>query len=118
MRGSGVGTALVTGGCGFIGRHLTSLLAQRGYQVHVLDLQDWPDAPAGVEIRRGSILDPAAVASAVDGVQLAFPLAANPTLWAPAPRTFHLVNYGGTCRVLEAAAKAGVDRIVYTSTES
>jgi dihydroflavonol-4-reductase len=113
-----VGTALVTGGCGFIGRHLTALLAQRGYQVRVLDLQDWPDAPAGVEIRRGSILDPAAVASAVDGVQLVFHLAANPNLWAPDPRTFHLVNYEGTCRVLEASAKAGVDRIVYTSTES
>ena len=66
MRGSGVGTALVTGGCGFIGRHLTTLLAQRGYGVRVLDLQDWPGAPAGVEIRKGSILDPVAIASAVE----------------------------------------------------
>jgi dihydroflavonol-4-reductase len=118
MRGSGVGTALVTGGCGFIGRHLTTLLAQRGYGVRVLDLQDWPGAPAGVEIRKGSILDPIAIASAVEGVQLVFHLAANPNLWAPDPRTFHQVNYEGTCRVLEAAAKAGVERIVYTSTES
>jgi dihydroflavonol-4-reductase len=118
MRGSGVGTALVTGGCGFIGRHLTTLLAQRGYGVRVLDLQDWPGAPAGVEIRKGSILDPVAIASAVEGVQLVFHLAANPNLWAPDPRTFHQVNYEGTCRVLEAAAKAGVERIVYTSTES
>ena len=118
MRGSGVGTALVTGGCGFIGRHLTTLLAQRGYQVRVLDLRDWPDAPAGVEIRKGSIVDPATVASAVEGAQLVFHLAANPNLWAPDPRTFHEVNYVGTCRVLEASAKAGVERIVYTSTES
>ncbi len=66
-----MGTALVTGGCGFIGRHLTTLLAQRGYGVRVLDLQDWPDAPAGVEIRKGSILDKATMASAVEGVQLA-----------------------------------------------
>jgi dihydroflavonol-4-reductase len=118
MRGSGEGTALVTGGCGFIGRHLTTLLAQRGYGVRVLDLQDWPGAPAGVDIRKGSILDPVAIASAVEGVQLVFHLAANPNLWAPDPRTFHQVNYQGTCRVLEAAAKAGVERIVYTSTES
>jgi dihydroflavonol-4-reductase len=108
----------VTGGCGFIGRHLTTLLAQRGYGVRVLDLQDWPDAPAGVEIRKGSILDPVTMASAVEGVQLVFHLAANPNLWAPDPRTFHQVNYEGTCRVLEASAKAGVERIVYTSTES
>jgi len=110
-----VGTALVTGGCGFIGRHLTTLLAQRGYGVRVLDLQDWPDAPAGVEIRKGSILDRATMAGAVEGVQLVFHLAANPNLWAPDPRTFHEVNYEGTCRVLEASAKAGVERIVYTS---
>ena len=118
MSGSSVRTALVTGGCGFIGRHLTRLLAVRGYQVRVLDLQDWPEAPAGVEIRIGSILDPAALASALEGMQLVFHLAANPNLWAPDPRTFHAVNYEGTCRVLEAAAKAGVSRIVYTSTES
>lgn len=118
MSGSGVGTALVTGGCGFIGRHLTNLLAQRGYRVRVLDLQDWPDAPAGVEIRKGSIVDAATVASAVEDAQLVFHLAGNPNLWAPDPRTFHEVNYEGTCRVLEASAKAGVERIVYTSTES
>ena len=118
MSGSIARTALVTGGCGFIGRHLTRLLAVRGYQVRVLDLQDWPEAPAGVEIRIGSILDPAALASALEGMQLVFHLAANPNLWAPDPRTFHAVNYEGTCRVLEAAAKAGVSRIVYTSTES
>jgi len=118
MRGSGVGTALVTGGCGFIGRHLTILLAQRGYDVRVLDLQEWPDAPAGVDVRKGSILDAATMASAVEGVQVVFHLAANPNLWAPDPRTFHRVNYEGTVRVLDAAAKANVERIVYTSTES
>jgi dihydroflavonol-4-reductase len=84
----------------------------------VLDLQDWPDAPAGVEIRKGSIVDAATVASAVEDAQLVFHLAGNPNLWAPDPRTFHEVNYEGTCRVLEASAKAGVERIVYTSTES
>jgi dihydroflavonol-4-reductase len=108
----------VTGGCGFIGRHLVTLLAQRGYGVRVLDLQDWPDAPIGVEVRKGSILDRATMAKAVEGVQLVFHLAANPNLWAPDPRTFHEVNYEGTCRVLEASAQAGVERIVYTSTES
>ncbi len=118
MRGSGVGTALVTGGCGFIGRHLTILLAQRGYDVRVLDLQEWPDAPVGVDVRKGSILDAATMESAVDGVQVVFHLAANPNLWAPDPRTFHQVNYEGTVRVLDAAAKANVERIVYTSTES
>jgi dihydroflavonol-4-reductase len=118
MRESPIQSALVTGGCGFIGRHLTSLLAERGYHVRVLDLQDWPDAPGGVELCRGSILDGAAVASAMEGIGTVFHLAANPNLWAPDPRIFHQVNYEGTCRMLEAAAKAQVSRFVYTSTES
>jgi dihydroflavonol-4-reductase len=111
-------SALVTGGCGFIGRHLTELLACRGYRVRVLDLQDWPDAPPGVEVRVGSILDRKALAAAVEGMDLVFHLAANPNLWAPDPRTFHQVNYEGTCRVLDAVARAKTSRIVYTSTES
>jgi len=111
-------SALVTGGCGFIGRHLTALLAQRGYRVRVLDLQDWPEAPRGVDVQIGSILDPEALRCALDGVDLVFHLAANPNLWAPDPRTFHAVNYEGTLRVLDAAQAAGVARIVYTSTES
>jgi dihydroflavonol-4-reductase len=58
------------------------------------------------------------MADAVRGMGLVFHLAANPNLWAPDPKTFHEVNYEGTCRVLEAAAAAGVARVVYTSTES
>lgn len=118
MSGSAAASALVTGGCGFIGRHLTKLLVQRGYKVRVLDLQDWPNAPAGVDICQGSILDAGMVADAVQGVDVVFHLAANPNLWAPDPQTFHDVNYEGTCRVLEASANARVPRIVYTSTES
>ncbi len=118
MSGSAAGSALVTGGCGFIGRHLTELLVRRGYSVRVVDLQEWQDAPKGVEIWQGSILDRQLMEEAVAGVDIVFHLAANPNLWAPDPRTFHEVNYEGTCRVLEASAKAAVPRIVYTSTES
>jgi dihydroflavonol-4-reductase len=54
----------------------------------------------------------------VEGCDTVFHLAANPTLWAADPRVFHSVNTEGTATVLEAAAKAGVDRTVHTSTES
>jgi dihydroflavonol-4-reductase len=110
--------SLVTGGSGFIGRHLVSLLASNGDKVRVLDLREWPEAPSGVEARRGSILDRGTLDRAMAGVDRVFHLAGNPNLWAPDPQSFHDVNYQGTCRVLEAAAKAGVTRIVYTSTES
>lgn len=113
---------LVTGGCGFIGRHLVSLLAARGDRVRVLDLADWPHKadplPPHVEMRRGSIQDQAALNRACLGIDTVFHLAANPNLWAPDPRTFHEVNYEGTLRVLDAAQAAKVTRFVYTSTES
>ena len=109
---------LVTGGCGFIGRHLVEQLAARGERVRVLDLRPIPGQPQGVEQVIGSITDPAAVARAMEGCERVFHLAANPNLWAPDPKSFDAVNHQGTRRVLEGARKAGVQRFVYTSTES
>ena len=109
---------LVTGGCGFIGRHLVEQLAARGERVRVLDLRSLGATPAGVERVVGSITEPATVARAMDGCERVFHLAANPNLWAPDPRSFDVVNHQGTRRMLEAAQKAGVQRFVYTSTES
>lgn len=109
---------LVTGGCGFIGRHLVGALVARGERVRVLDLRPLDPAIDGVEQVVGSITDPATVARAVDGCERVFHLAANPNLWAPDPKTFEVVNHQGTRRTLEAAQKAGVQRFVYTSTES
>ena len=115
--------SLVTGGCGFMGRHLVSLLSTRGDHVRILDLRDWPASPsmplpANVELHLGSIRDRAVLARACAGVDRVFHLAANPNLWAADPNTFHEVNYEGTCRVIEAAASANIARFVYTSTES
>ncbi len=110
--------SLVTGGCGFIGRHLVGQLLARGERVRVLDLRPLDPMPAGVEQVLGSITDPAAVGRAVERCERVFHLAANPNLWAPDPRAFDLVNHRGTRRVLEAARNAGVQRFVYTSTES
>lgn len=109
---------LVTGGCGFIGRHLVEQLAARGERVRVLDLRSVAASRDGIEQVVGSIADPAAVARAMDGCERVFHLAANPNLWAPDPKSFDTVNHHGTRRVLEAAQKAGVRRFVYTSTES
>lgn len=114
--------ALVTGGLGFIGRHVAEALLARGQVVRVLDLA--PPAVAAeafggaVDYRRGSILDPAVLADAIDGVSTVFHLAAMPELWARDKSAFERVNHLGTRAVLEAAATAGVERVVHTSTEA
>ena len=109
---------LVTGGLGFIGRHLVEALVGRGMSVRVLDLQA-PERPRpGVDYRTGSITDAGTVAAAMDGVGRVFHLAARAGLWAADPAEMLAVNQQGTRNVLEAAERAGVERLVHCSTES
>lgn len=108
-------TALVTGGCGFIGRHLVSQLRARGDAVRVLDLGPFEDLPDGVETIQGSITDPAVVRRSLDGAETVYHLAAYPHLWARSRRLFEDVNVEGTRIVLAAAKTAGVARFVHGS---
>lgn len=110
--------SLVTGGGGFVGRHLVRLLHERGERVRVLDLAGAPGLPPDVEIATGSILDDGKLRQAMAGAGRVYHLAANPNLWARDPNTFMETNYRGTQAVLAAAAAANPERIVYTSTES
>ena len=115
-----MGMTLVTGGSGFIGGHLVAALAARGERTRILDRQDPPDPlPPGVEFQRGSILDEAAVARALDGVERVYHLAAVALLWNRDPTVFDRVNRQGTRMLLDAAARApGLRRFVHCSTEA
>ena len=109
---------LVTGGAGFIGRHLVRHLAARGHPVRVLD----PDINGtgfgtGVEAVAGSVLDRETVARLMKNAGQVYHLAAITQLWMPDKSSFQSVNTEGTRMVLDEAARAGVGRIVVTSTE-
>jgi len=114
--------ALVTGGSGFIGRHVARCLALAGAEVRVLDTRPFPRIGASwedrIDSREGSVTDAATVQSAMAGAPLVFHLAGNPNLWARDREAFERVNLVGTQTVIAAAERAGVERLVYTSTES
>jgi dihydroflavonol-4-reductase len=111
--------ALVTGGTGFVGANVVRELLAAGATVRVLARAS-SDRRAldGVraDIVTGDLLDPASLARAVSGVQTVYHVAADYRLWAPDPAVLYRANVDGTRALLEAAAQAGIDRVVYTST--
>ena len=110
--------SLVTGGSGFIGRHLVSALLERGDTLRIFDEYAPPATAANVEFHRGSIDDRPALLAALDGVDRVFHLAGIAHLWTPNPADFDRVNRAGTETLLSAAAESGIGRIVHCSTES
>ncbi len=107
---------LVTGGSGFIGKHLVSQLLSKGYAVRVLDLVT--GSIPKVTYIQGSILDKTLVKDALKGVDCLFHLAANPHLWARNNQIFEEVNHLGTEIVLTTAVDRSVPHILHTSTEA
>jgi len=109
---------LVTGGTGFIGANVARELVAAGAGVRVL-ARPRGDRRAldgvAVEIVEGDLLEPASVRRAVAGVQTVFHVAADYRLWTPDPAALYRANVEGTRTVLEAAAQAGVARVVHTS---
>jgi dihydroflavonol-4-reductase len=110
---------LVTGGTGFIGGHVARLLAARGAELRLLvrprsRLDHIEDLPA--ERVLGDLRDPASLRAALRGCRTVFHVAADYRLWSPNPQELYESNVQGTANLLDAAAEAGVDRVVYTST--
>src|SRR4051812_29522755 len=102
---------LVTGGTGFTGTALVHRLLDEGHSVIALDYKPGLESDAlrarGAEVVIGSVTDPAAVARAMQGVELVFHLAAA-FRELNVPNSFYdEVNVGGTRIVLEAARKEG-----------
>ncbi|MEW6386433.1 MAG: hopanoid-associated sugar epimerase [Thermodesulfobacteriota bacterium] len=109
---------LVTGGTGFVGRAVVEELLKAGRAVRVLARD--PEHPAlkgfEVEVALGDLREAASLERAVKGCDRVFHVAADYRLWVPQPEEMYAVNVEGTRNLLLAAAAAGVDRIVYTST--
>lgn len=107
---------LVTGASGFLGWHVAQLLVERGHRVRALVRPGSQLRDLDAETVTGDLRDPASLARAVAGCGLVFHVAADYRLWAADPGELYRSNVDGTRNLLQAASRAGVDRVVYTST--
>ena len=110
---------LVTGGSGFIGRHVVSELTADGAQVRVVDLAPHPDPAVDVVI--GDIVDSEVLKAALDGgFQSIVHLAAVTSVLRSLehPQITYRTNVAGTVALLEAARAAGVSSLAFASTNA
>lgn len=106
---------LVTGGSGFIGRHLCEQLARAGHALTILDLvAPQPGAPAARYVR-GDVRDADAVRTALAGCDAVFHLAAAHHDFGLARETFFAVNEGAAQVLCDAMDAAGVTDVCFYS---
>lgn len=111
---------LVTGGNGFVGRHVVRALLGRGDRVRLLALPDDDVGELdrhGVTIHRGDICQKHTLAKPMEGVDGVLHLAAMMHAWQSLA-DYRAVNVTGTRNVCEAALAAGVRRLVHMSSSS
>lgn len=111
-------STLVTGANGFIGSAVVRCLLARGDAVRALvrpgsDRRNLDGLP--VEIVTGQLDRPDSLRPALAGCRALYHLAADYRLWVPDPASMHRTNVDGTQALMLAAAEAGVERIIYTS---
>ena len=106
---------LVTGGTGFIGRHLVNRLAADGERVRVLSRTTPATLPEGVECVAGDLAGPGSLEPALAGVCRVVHLAALVPATRSAAADLERVNREGTARLARAAAEAGVRQLVHVS---
>jgi len=108
--------ALVTGASGFLGWHVARLLAERGHHVRALVRTGARLKEIEAEPVLGDLRDPAALERAVAGCGVVFHVAADYRLWTRDPDAMYQSNVEGTRNLLASARRAGVEKVVYTST--
>ncbi|MBV8061818.1 MAG: NAD-dependent epimerase/dehydratase family protein [Alphaproteobacteria bacterium] len=110
--------AFVTGATGFVGAAVARVLLNNGFRLRVLsrpnnDRRNLEGLP--VEVIEGDLSSPESYREGLKGCQALFHVAADYRIWVPDPARMNQINVDGTAALLLAAAAAGVQRMVYTS---
>ena len=109
---------LVTGASGFVGSAVAAKLVERGFSVRALVRATSPRTHlAGLDLEyvQGDLRDAETIRPAMAGVRYLFHVAADYRLWARDRNEIVVNNVTGTRVMMEEALRAGVERIVYTS---
>lgn len=110
--------ALLTGGTGFLGSNIALRLVERGWRVTILER---PGADRTLleggpfDYIAGDILEPETLPEAMRGIDVLFHAAGVVDYWRQGVDWMYRVNVEGTRNVMEAALRAGVERVVHTS---
>ena len=109
---------LLTGGSGFIGGAVLHRLVAEGREVRALARSEAAVlrvAAAGAQPVRGDVTDPESLSGAAAGCSVVYHVAGLNASCVRDPGRLDRVNVEGTRNVVAAAAAAGIERIVYTS---
>ena len=115
---SGPAKALVTGATGFVGSAVVRKLLAAGYAVRALARSGSPRFHLDgldLEFVEGDIRDASSLRQAISGVRYVLHVAADYRLWARDRNEIYTANVEGTRNVMQEARRAGVERIVHTS---
>src|SRR5271168_2984397 len=114
---------IVTGGAGFIGSHLTDMLVEQGFDVHIIDnltsgLKENINSKA--TLHEVDICNLADIQPIFSNTEYVFHLAALPGVQDSIehPAQTHSVNVDGTVNVLIASKEAGVKRVILSSSSA
>jgi len=109
---------LVTGASGFVGSAVARKLVEAGFSVRALVRGTSPRkhlAGLDLDFFEGDLRDRKSVARAIAGMRYVFHVAADYRLWARDPSEIFASNVEGTRNLMEEAMRAGVERVIYTS---
>ena len=109
---------LVTGASGFVGSAVARKLVEAGFSVRALVRGTSPRkhlAGLDLDFFEGDLRDRKSVARAIAGMRYVFHVAADYRLWARDPSEIFASNVEGTRILMEEAMRAGVERVIYTS---